>query len=85
MNTTKAIRRRGALRPLRPPLMGGDPPLIPPAYTIVGGGVRKDSHFFTRKLEKPGSRDCESLRMMLRVLGRVPAPVVGVNDTFLRQ
>ena len=28
------------------------------------------------------SRECESLRMMLSVLGRVPAPVVGVNDAF---
>ena len=34
---------------------------------------------------KRQSRDCESLRMILSVPGRVPAPVVGVNDAFLRQ
>ena len=84
MNIIKAIRRRGALRPLRPLLKGGHPPLIPPGYTVMGGGARKNSHFCYEKNYKRRSRDCESLRMMLSVLGRVPAPVVGVNDTFLR-
>ena len=83
MNIIKAIRRRGALRPLRPPLKGGHPPLIPPSYTGMGGGACKNSHFFTRKITNAGL-ETESLRMMLSVLGRVPAPVVGVNDAFLR-
>ena len=56
MNIIKAIRRRGALRPLRPPLKGDTPFNIPRLH----------------------ARDCESLHMMLSVLGRVPAPVVGV-------
>ena len=81
MNIIKAIRRRGALRPLRPPLKGGHPPLIPPGYTVMGGGASQNSHFFTRKIWNAG---LESLCMMLSVLGRVPAPVVGVNDAFLR-
>ena len=80
MNIIKAMRRTRALRPQRPPLKGGHPPLIPPAYTVVGGGARENSHFYYEKNQKRHSRDCESLRMKCSVLGRVPAPVVGVND-----
>ena len=70
MNIIKAIRRH--------------PPLIPPAYTVVGVARAKTALFY-EKYYKRRSRDCKSLRMMLSVPGRVPAPVVGVNDAFLRQ
>ena len=79
MNIIKAIR--GALRPQRPPLIN-----TPRLHGYGGGGARaKTATFLREKSETPlESRDCESLRMMLSVLGRVPAPVVGVNDAFLR-
>ena len=64
-------------------LKGGHPPLIPPGYTVMGGGARAKTTTFLRENYKRRSRDCESLRMLLSVLGRVPAPVVGVNDAFL--
>ena len=79
MNIMSAIRRRGALRSLRPPLKGGHPPLH--GY---GGRCKQKQPLFYEKNFKRQSGDCESLRMMLGVLGRVPAPVVGVNDAFLR-
>ena len=85
MNIIKAISGRGALRPQRPPLKGGHPPLIPPVTQLwgEGGGAQKQPLFYEKNL-KCRSRDCESLRMILSVLGRVPAPVVGVDDAFLR-
>ena len=49
MNIIKATHRRGA-----PPAKGGHPPLIPPGYTVVGGGARGNSHFFTRKIRSAG-------------------------------
>ena len=47
-----------------------------------GRRARKQPLFYEKILKR--SRDCESLRTKLSVLGRVPAPVVGVNDAFLR-
>ena len=47
-----------------------------------GGRRAQRQPLFYKKNLKRRSRDCESLRMMLSVLGRVPAPVVGVNDAF---
>ena len=53
------------------------------AIRLWGGHAQKQPLFYEKNLKRR-SRDCESLRMMLSVLGRVPAPVVGVNDAFLR-
>ena len=70
------------LRPQRTtPAKGGTPPFnTPPAYTVMGGGVRENSHFFTRKIRNAALETVSPLRMKLSVLRRVPAPVVGVND-----
>ena len=83
MNIIKAIcRTRGAAPPTNP-AKGGTPPFNTPRLHGYGGGGRaqKQPLFYEKNLKRR-SRDCESLRMLLSVLGRVP--VVGVNDAFLR-
>ena len=80
MNIIKAIRRtRGAAPPTTPP-KGGTPPFNTPCLHGCGGRRARKQPLFYEKNLKRRSRDCESLRMKLSVLGRVPAPVVGVND-----
>ena len=49
MNIIKATRRRGALRPLRPPLKGGHPPLIPPRLHGYGGRRAQKQALFNEK------------------------------------
>ena len=67
------------------PAKGGTPPLIPPRLHGCGGWRAQRQPLFYEKNYKRWARDCESLRMMPSVPGRVPAPVAGVNDAFLRQ
>ena len=43
------------------------------------GEARAKTATFLQENLKRRSRDCELLRMILSVLRRVPAPVVGVN------
>ena len=83
MNIIKAIRRTRVGAPPTTPAKGGTPPFNTPRLHGYGGRrTQKQPLFYEKNLERR-SRDCESLRMMLSVLGRVPAPVVGVNDAFL--
>ena len=54
MNIIKAIRRTRGAAPPTTPAKGGTPPFNTPAYTVVGGGARENSHFFTRKIRNAG-------------------------------
>ena len=84
MNIIKAIRRTRGAAPPTTPAKGGTPPFNTPRLHGYGGeDAQKQPLFYVKNLKRR-SRDCESLRMILSVLGRVPAPVVGVNDAFLR-
>ena len=84
MNIVKAIRRTRGAAPPTTPAKGGTPPFNTPRLHGCGGWRAQKQPLFYDKNLKRRSRDCESLRMMLSVLGRVPAPVVGVNDAYLR-
>ena len=78
MNIIKAIRGTRGAAPPTTPAKGGTPPFNTPWLHGYGGGRAQKQPLFYEKNLKRRSRDCESLRMVLSVLGRVPAPVVGV-------
>ena len=51
------------------------------SHQINSSRLQRLGYTYKERVQTPSVRVCP---MMLSVLGRVPAPVVGVNDAFLR-